>query len=94
MRKLIAHLITGRMGSDAHVAVAFDDDATESEIGEELYNMAVENAESYGIYPYPDYEVDGDENDYTDNIEGYYEEYDPEKHDMLRSGGGSFESDF
>ncbi len=42
-----------------------------------------------------------DEQDYHDavadfwsDIDCYVEEYDPEKHDMLRAGGGSFEEDF
>jgi hypothetical protein len=95
MRKLIAHLVTGYVGSDARVAVTFDDDTPESVISDELYDMAVQHAESYGIYPYPVEELDEeDEDDYTDSIEAYYEEYDPEKHDCLRAGGGSFESDF
>lgn len=96
MRKLIAHLITGYAGSDARVAVTFDDDTPERVISDELYDMAVQHAEAYGIYPYPDEDLgeDDDENDYTDNIEAYYEVYDPEKHDMLRAGGGSFENDF
>lgn len=100
MRKLIAHLETGFAGSKAHVAVTFDDDTSENEINEIVYGMALDHAESYGYYPYPDDDEDFDEDldeeyeGYTQGIEGYYEEYDPKKHDMLRAGGGSFENDF
>ena len=64
--------------------------------------MALDHAESYGYYP-PDegdeYMSDEDCDDWnsdkiSEGIEGYAEPYDPEVHDMYRSGGGSFEDDF
>ena len=95
MRKLIATLYTGYCGSDGHEAFAVEDGTSESEISEDLYWMAVQHAESYGIYPYPECEEDMDEDtEYTSSIEASWEEYDPEKHDRYRAGGGSFESDF
>lgn len=95
MRKLIAHFYTGFCGSDARVAVTFEDGVSDEEISEDLYWMAVQHAESYGIYPYPECEEDMDEDtEYTSSIEASWEEYDPEKHDRYRAGGGSFESDF
>lgn len=59
----------------------------------ECKRLAVANhAEMYGIYPEncrPDDldEEDDDGDSYSDNIEGYFEDYDPEKHDGLRVGG-------
>jgi hypothetical protein len=95
MRKLIVKLYTGYCGSDTRRALLVDDDATDEEIGEECYSMAVENAESYGIYPYPEYDEDfNDDVEYTEGIDFSFEDYVPEKHDMYRPGGGSFERDF
>lgn len=54
MRKLIATLYTGYCGSDGHEAFAVEDGTSESEINEIVYDMAVQHAESYGYYPYPD----------------------------------------
>ncbi len=95
MRKIIAHLYTGYSGSDTRVAVAFEDDTPEDEISEELYWMAVDHAEGFGYYPYPDCDIEEDDStEYTNGIEASWEEYDPEKHDKYRPGGGSFEQDF
>ena len=51
--------------------------------------FAVENAESYGIYPRErnDSELDEDsEDEYSDSIEGWAEEYAAEKHDGYKVG--------
>lgn len=89
----------GYAGMDACDILMMPDDATEDEVQEEAYQMAVQHAESYGYYPRYEYdlsdedeELDGDH--YTDGIEGWAELYDPKKHDMKRSGGGSFADDF
>lgn len=95
MRKLIIKCYTGYCGSDTHRALLVDDHASDEEISEEAYQIAIENAESYGIYPYPNYEEDMEDGvDYTENIEASWEDYEPSKHDMKRPGGGSFEMDF
>ena len=98
MRKLIVHMSTGYAGMDAHEALPVSDDATEDEIAEEAWLMAVQYAESYGIYPYEEYadeeDFDADSDSYSHNIDAWTEDYDPRKHDGLRSGGGSFEDDF
>lgn len=73
------------------------DDATEDEIEQEAWYLAVTHAERYGYYP-PDYTSDDEEEEDTShistNISGWAELYDPDKHDMKRPGGGSFERDF
>lgn len=108
MRKLIAHLETGFCGSDTYEALLVEDTTTEDEINSIVYEMAKNNAEGFGIYPTWEYqeqvdqgllspeELDAmeDNGDLSDDIGGSYEDYVPEKHDMLRSGGGSFEEDF
>jgi len=95
MRKLIATLYTGYVGSTARVAVSFDNDTSDEEISEELYWRAVEHAESYGYYPYPEDEEDMEYGaEYTNSIEASWEDYDSETHDRYRAGGGSFENDF
>ena len=87
MRKLIVHLMTGYCGEDAHEALEIGDDYTTQEIDDICWNLAIQNAESYG------HGDDGDD-EFSERIEYIWEDYDPEKHDMLRSGGGSFEEDF
>jgi hypothetical protein len=97
MKKLIVKMHTGYIGMDEYDILVMPDDATEDEISEEAYQMALGHAESFGIYPYPDDFDENEEDDsiYSYDIEGYViGEYDPEKHDMYRSGGGSFKDDF
>ncbi len=67
------------------------------------WEAAVEFAEGYGIYPFSDQPEDWDEDaddedsyggrgdEYSEDIEGWFEEYDPEKHDGLRVGGSDWE---
>jgi hypothetical protein len=96
MKYYIIHMHTGYAGMDAHDVLEMPDDATEDEIADEAYEMAVGHAEMYGIYPAGDYEGDDeiDEDSLSDNIEGHsIGEYNPELHDMYRSGGGSFQND-
>jgi hypothetical protein len=102
MRKMIVHLSVGFAGMDAYEALLVEDDATEDEIAQEAWHMALDHAERYGYYPTDDYSEDGEDEDdggwdrdhYSHNIEGCAEDYDPDRHDMKRAGGGSFELDF
>lgn len=86
----------GFCGMDGTCVIEMPADATEQEVQEEAWQCALDHAESYGYYPYPDEEVDEDEDgdQYSDNIEGYAVPYVPEKHDMYRGGGGSFLDEF
>jgi hypothetical protein len=98
MRKIIFHLEVGYAGMDATDNGLFSDNITDEELDQEAWERAVQHAESYGFYPYSyeqeydeeydDQEEDGDQ--YSDNIEGWWEDYDPEKHDGLVSGGGEW----
>lgn len=90
-------MVTGFAGMDAHDILTMPDDATEDDIDDEAYQMALSNAEMHGIYPYPDEKFsdeDIDEASLSDNIEGWsIGEYVPELHDRYRPGGGSFKND-
>lgn len=95
MRRIVFTYHTGYCGMDSHDFQVYPDDITEDELDQDAWEGAVSNAESYGIYPYPD-EYDTDENDeeldsedYSLNIEGYWEDFDPEKHKGLGIGIGS-----
>lgn len=90
----------GYVGMDGYDLLSMPDDATEYEVQDAAHLMALEHAESYGYYPSGDEYPEEDDSDddwnsdrISDNIEGYAEPYDPEKHDSLRAGGGSFMDD-
>lgn len=61
-------------------------------VNQTLWEMACNNAESFGVYPYPDYdEVGEDEEDqYSDEIYGHAVPFDIEKHSGKLSGGGDW----
>lgn len=96
-RLIVFSLSTGYCGMDAHDFVVFPSDVTEDQLDEEAWERAVQHADSYGIYPISDKPEDFDADDYdsldddsyTDNIEGYWEDFDAEKHDGLVPGGGT-----
>lgn len=79
---------TGYCGTDG-CDIALGDNLDPFSMDRIAYEMAVDHAEAYGIYPYPE-EYDEDEEEYSDNIEGSATLYNPSKHDMKRCGGGSF----
>lgn len=95
MRKIIFFAHTGYAGMDSVDNGLYPDDVTDEELNDDAWHHALDNAEAYGIYPTPDdFEYDEDEDDYgdqySDNIEGWWEDYDPEKHDGLVCGGGEW----
>lgn len=94
MRYIVFHLDAGFAGMDSTEFEAYED-ISDTELDDEAWYRALAHAEMYGIYPESERPDEEDEDDgdwrsdgYTDNIEGYWEEYDPEKHDGLVSGGG------
>lgn len=101
MKHYIVHMHVGYAGMDGHDLLSMPDDATEDEVQDEAHLMALQHAESYGYYPpsdeYPEEDADDDSDWNSDkisnNIEGYAEPYEPDKHDMHREGGGSFTDD-
>lgn len=99
MRKMIVFMEVGYADMDACKPLLVYGNVTEDEIAEEAYAMAVAHAESYGYYANDGYEDEEEDDEdrgtkYSDNIAGWAVDYDPEVHDMERSGGGSFERDF
>lgn len=79
----------------------YPDDVTEEELNDDAWQMAIEHASSYGVYPETDLEgvsdedmaeleESGDIDNYTSNIDGWWEDYDPKKHDGLVVGGGKW----
>ena len=91
MRKIVLFLHTGYCGMDAHEFWQVPETTTDDELAELCWQRAKENAEMYGIYPYSEYcdepDFDDEEGDtYSDNIEGSFEDYNPDKHDGYRIG--------
>jgi hypothetical protein len=95
MKRYVVELETGYVGMTTHEALPMPEDHTEDELAQMVWDMAVDHASSYGIYPGDSFDPEDEEECYYgENIGGYAELYDPEKHDMLRPGGGSFLDDF
>ena len=90
MRKIVLFLHTGYCGMDSWEFWEVPETLTDDELDELCWERALHNAEMYGIYPYPrdeDFDYDEDDESYSDGIEGYFEDYDPHKHDGHRIGG-------
>jgi|AntAceMinimDraft_5_1070358.scaffolds.fasta_scaffold00341_9 hypothetical protein len=96
MKRYIVHCCTGWVGSDAYLPLEMPDNHTEAELSAACWEMAVDHAQFFGYEEYPDDydEAEDDGEIYSDGIDGHPELYDPAKHDMHRTGGGSFEGDF
>lgn len=86
MRKIIAYCPGPTVGCDTYEAFSYPDDYTDEEISKDLFSWAAEHYERYGY--------DEDEEYFEFEIDYSFEDYDPEKHDGLRAGGGSFEDAF
>lgn len=95
-RLIVFSLDAGFCGMDGHEFAVFDDDVTDEELADEAWQRALNHAGMYGIYLQSEYEDDPDiteeeldSDTYSENIDGYWEDFDPEKHDGLVCGGGS-----
>lgn len=95
-RCIVFSMDTGYCGMDGHEFEVFPDDVTNEELDRAAWEHALSNAESYGIYNRADYEncpdiseEELDSDDYVDSIDGWWEDFDPKKHDGLVTGGGS-----
>jgi len=70
----------------------YNDDVTNEQLDQEAWMFALQNAESYGIYPESDREINGElgeefDESYSGNIEGSWKIYDPDKHNGYAVGG-------
>lgn len=85
MRKIVIGMNAGQAGTDAWEFYEVPDGVSDYELSYFAYLRAKEHAESYGIYPREEYsdteEFDEDDECYSDNIEGWWEDYDPKLHD-------------
>ena len=85
MRKIFITLHTGYCGSTAHEVMEVEDTTTEKELNQMVWEMAVDNAASYGYDLCSDECEDAEcemEHPGSTNIEGFWVDYVPEKHDM------------
>ena len=94
MRKIVFHLTTGMVGTDAWEFYEFEDGVTDEELSDFAYDLAKNNAEMYGIYSFSEYSDDPeitdeelDSEEYDDNIDGAWYDYNPEEHDGHTIGG-------
>lgn len=80
-------MMAGTVGTDHAQLLEMPEDHTQEELDDVVWQMALDHADSYGYYPVewaPDvFEDEEEEDQYTDNIEGWAELYDPKKHDGL-----------
>lgn len=88
MKKIVFFYYAGFAGTDTAELVEFPDDVTDDELDTYAWEGALQWAESFGMYPesyrhLDDEEEEDDEDNYSDNIEGYWEVYDPNTHDGL-----------
>jgi hypothetical protein len=101
MKKYFFEVSCG-IGMDSTCVIEFPDDVSEDELNNCAWELAVENAETFGSYwDCEDTAQELQENDEwndrdfcPDDLEWAWALYDPEKHDQLRAGGGSFMEDF
>ena len=91
MRKIVIGMDAGCAGTDAWEFYLVPDDVSDDELSDFAWQRGKDHAESYGIYPRDEYvdteEFDEDDECYSDNIEGWWEPYDHEKHDGHSIGG-------
>lgn len=90
MRKIVIGMDAGMAGTDSWSFWLVPESITDDELSDFAWQCAKEHAEMYGIYPRHEYEdtEDFDEEDesYSEGIEGWWEDYDPDKHDGRRIG--------
>lgn len=89
-RKIVLYLHTGYCGMDSHEFWEVSSTATDDELNDLAWERAKHNAEMYGIYPHEEYaeepDFEEDSESYSDNIEGSFQDYNPDKHDGYRIG--------
>ncbi len=91
MRKIAIGMDAGMVGTDSWEFWVVPESMTDDELHELCWERAKDHAEMYGIYPRHEYEdtedFDEDDESYSEGIEGWWEDYDPEQHDGYRVGG-------
>jgi hypothetical protein len=82
--KIVIGVFAGYCGTDSMNAYITSEDYTEEELSDIAWQEGLNHAESYGIYP-PDDENESESGDemgdqYSDNIEGWWELYNEKEH--------------
>jgi len=83
MRKIVFEMTAGFAGMNDTRLIVFEYDPTDNELHAIAHDLADDYAESYGVEPYPE---DGEENEdtlYSDNVEGWWVEYNEDEHSHL-----------
>ena len=91
--KIVFKADAGMAGTDTCEFFILTSDYTEEQLSDEAYYFGTRHAEMYGVYPVDEYseeEIAEDKDSYSHNIEGWYELYDPKKHDGQRCGGDAY----
>jgi hypothetical protein len=83
--RIVIGMNAGMCGTDNMEGYVLTQDYTDEELGDIAWNIGVEHASMYGVYPECD-RPEGEEDDedgetYSENIEGWWEEYNQEKHE-------------
>ena len=88
-KRMVLFLHTGYAGSEAVDFYEINEDASEEHMDEFAYEEALSNAERYGLYPPEclDENLYFPEEDISWGIEGHWELYTPDKHDMFSHTG-------
>lgn len=93
MRKIVIGVHAGVVGTESWEFYEVSEHLTAEQLDALAWECAKNHAESYGIYPRGEYDFEDDECDedidesYSDNIEGWWEDYDSDKHDGHTIGG-------
>ncbi len=95
MRKLVLFLEAG-VGTKEASAWLISDEVSQEDLEDFAEQQALEHAESYGRYPEsqrPEDASEDEEDDYSDDIDGWWEAYDSDKHDgqLTYGSNSSFE---
>lgn len=78
--KIVIHTFAC-VGAEECTAYILEQDYTENDLNDIAWQEGVQYAESYGIYP-PSEDMDEDD-EYSEDIEGWWELYNSEEHDGL-----------
>lgn len=85
-RKIVISMDAGQAGTDGYEFYEVPESMTTEELDDFAWQCGKDHAEMYGIYPRDEYvdteDFDEDDESYSDGIEGSWEHYNPEKHDM------------
>lgn len=91
MRKIVCIVHAGMCGTDAAEFIEVEDGTTDEQLNAMCWDIAIQNADMYGIMNRADYEdsenYDEEDESYSDDIGGFWEDYIPAKHDHLSYTG-------